>query len=73
MAVWGSSDPRRSPDVTMATANVIITFPEVGFEVGGGEVIHQMAKPPPSGRGFLISVVTIGLGGQMGLSKGLPT
>jgi hypothetical protein len=46
---------------------------EVGSEVGDGETIHQWKNPRRHGEGFLNSVVTIGLGGLMGLSEGLAT
>jgi hypothetical protein len=45
----------------------------VDFEVGDGEVNHDWKTPAVRARVSLISVVTIGLGGLMGLSKGLAT
>ena len=42
-------------------------------EVGDGEVSHQGKTPAVRARVSLVSVVTIGLGGQMGLSEGLAT
>jgi len=55
----------------MATANVIITLPEVGLEVGDGEVIHHGETPAVRARVSLVSVVTIGLGGLKGLSEAI--
>jgi hypothetical protein len=45
----------------------------VVFEVGDEQKTHQRKNPRHHGEGFFDSVVTIGLGGLMGLSKGLAT